>query len=185
MSEVCIDIGVKQCSVAEGGYFREQDRVLVWQLQDGETDMPRGEGWLLAVPSSDGRLRTVASGIEGRWFEAPRLIRTNDAVYVAVAGRHIGNGQVNADVIYRWTSNPKRPLIPVETEAWRRNVPLPPGLSINKGVVFTYNEQWITAETALWRSEDGDCCPTGGTARLYFDIRDDVLTLRDVERHTP
>jgi len=64
---------------------------------------------------------------------------------------------------------------------WREGLGarLPQGLEVWKGVNFAYEA--LMADTALWRTSDANCCPTGGEAHLDFEIRDDRLTLTGVQ----
>lgn len=185
MAEACIDIGVKRCRTTQGGYLNLGDRTLYWQIQSGETpDDLSGAAHVFAVETPTGELRPIASGTEGYFYRTPQIVSLDDVTYVAIAGGMKGTGSYNADAIYRWSPGAARPLIRLDTEAWRTSSAqhLPPGLSINKGVLFDYGEQTITATTSLWRASDGNCCPSGGEARLFFAIEGDRLILKGTER---
>ena len=88
---------------------------------------------------------------------------------------HGGTGAHNADVIFRLTDSADRPLRQIDNFSWRDDLDdrLPRGLEVWKGVNFAYEA--LMAETSLWRSNDANCCPTGGEAYLDFEICDDRL----------
>ena len=185
LAEACVDIGLKGCATTEGGYFNVPGRSLYWQIQSGETASdPSGAAYVFVVKDAAGSLRTAASGADGYFYEAPRLIWIDRTPYLAIAGGMRGTGHFNADAFYRWTSDAARPLVKLDNESWRNSLErhLPPGFGVRKGVSFTYADEAVTARTALWRDADGDCCPTGGQAQLSFVIEGDRLALRSVER---
>ncbi|MDP1912422.1 hypothetical protein [Brevundimonas sp.] len=185
LAEACVNIGVKGCTTTEGGYFNVAGRVLYWQIQSGETSSDlSGAAYVFIIKDGAGDLRSVASGADGYFYEAPSLVRVDQTAHLAIAGRMRGTGNFNADALYRLTPDGASPLVKLDNESWRDTLTrhLPPGLGVRKGVSFTYGDETITALTSLWRDADGECCPTGGEARLFFAIEDDRLVLRSAER---
>jgi hypothetical protein len=71
-------------------------------------------------------------------------------------------------------------------EDWLVGVELPEGLEIWKGVAFDFSNPWsgYVARTSLWRSDDGNCCPTGGSAEIGLEIEGDKLVGKEAE-YTP
>ena len=69
----------------------------------------------------------------------------------------------------------------VDIESWRDTLParLPAGLGVWKGV--RYNFTALRSSSPLWRTDDANCCPTGGRADFAFAVRDGVLTVTDVQ----
>lgn len=189
LAEACVDVGVKGCVTTGGGYFKAAGRpTLYWQLQQGETpDDTAGAAYVLLATDPDRGLKILASGVESHHdYETPELIWTDEAPYVAIAGVMAGTGHYNADALYRWTTDPSRPVVKLDNQGWVEGFGrLLPGFGVRKGLWFDYGDSGITAMTSLWRDADAECCPTGGDARLRFAIEGDRLVLTSVERLPP
>lgn len=182
----CVDIGLDNCLSTMGGYLNIRGQPLMWQLQQGSTSEDGVGGGYVLMTGSD-RLRPEAWSHDGVWYDAPDVFWIEDMAYVAVPGVMAGTGSGNADALYRYTPDAEHPLTEVDNTSWRdTDLPalLPQGLEIWKGVAFNYVA--LIARTALWKPDDGNCCPTGGNATLEFEIRDDRLVLtRLVKDETP
>ncbi len=185
--EACVGTALKGCSSSAGGWLAAPDgQRLYWQLQEGFTDedgITGGFVLLAQAPTARrGPLTPVAWAFEGYRYEAPTLLTAGDQLYVAIAGRMMGTGNGNADVIFRWTPGADQPLVQVDNWSWREVLKeqLPPGLEVWKGVDFRYDGSEIWAWTPLWREGDGNCCASGGDAGLAFDLVDDVMVLAHV-----
>lgn len=176
----CVDIGIAGCETSAGGYLNVGGARLMWQLQDGFTEEDgRGAGYVLLV--GDDTLRPVAWSREGSFYEAPRLLRVEDTDYVWVPGGMAGTGAYNADALYRFTPDADEPLTEIDTQGWRDlDLPalLPADREIWKGVGYSYDG--LSAQTSLWRPDDGNCCPTGGEAILLFAIEGERLVLKQL-----
>lgn len=187
LAEACIPIALSDCHTVSGGYVARRDGpTLYWQLQRGFTEANGvGGGFVLLLLESDGTtLRPVAWDYAGYIYGQPEWAGDEDeggVVHVAVPGVHGGTGAHNADVVFRLTDDAHRPLRQIDNFTWREGLDarLPQGLEVWKGVNFAYEA--LMADTALWRTSDANCCPTGGEAYLDFEIRDDRLTLTGVQ----
>lgn len=177
----CVEIDLKGCSVPAGGWVNGNgDYSLYWQLQDGYTDEDGISARMVLL--ADGMaarytLRPVAWASGGVTYDAPVVFGGGDGTptYVAIAGRYMGTGNHNADLIFRWADDGE--LVQVDNWSWRDTLDqkLPEGLEIWKGVDFQYAE--LFAASPLWKQGDGNCCPTGGEVFLDFEIQDDVLVV--------
>jgi hypothetical protein len=69
----------------------------------------------------------------------------------------------------------------IESEEWlgELRARLPAGLEVWKGV--WPNPSTLRAETGLWQRGDGNCCPTGGIARIQLGISNRRFVLQSVE----
>ena len=173
----CVDIGLSDCSTPTGGYLNIRGARLMWQLQDGFTPEDGKSAGYVLLTGTD-RLRAEAWGHEAVWYEAPKIIWIEEQAYIGVAGVMAGTGVFNADALYRFTPGADHPLTEIDNTSWRADdLPalLPTGLEIWKGVAFNYDT--LTARTALWKPDDGNCCPSGGEATLVFEILGDRLVL--------
>lgn len=180
----CVGVVLKGCSSRAAGWLNSPngDR-LFWQLQDGFTDENGITGGIVLLSSGGmGPIRPVAWAFEGYRYDAPVLLESEGRLYVAVPGRMQGTGYGNADVIFRWEPDAVQPLVQVDNWSWRDALAerLPKGLEVWKGVDFRYADGEIWAWTPLWREGDGNCCASGGTASLAFDLTDDVMVLGHV-----
>ena len=187
LARACVPIVLRDCHTASGGYVTRQDGpTLYWQIQRGFTEAGGvGGGFVLFQLEADGvSLRPIAWDFAGYDYGPPEWAEgagdTAGAIHLAVPGVHGGTGAHNADVIFRLVEDQGRPLVQIDNFSWRDTLQarLPQGLEVWKGVDFAYGA--LMADTALWRTDDANCCPTGGEAFLDFEIRDDRLTLTNV-----
>jgi hypothetical protein len=187
LAQGCVPITLRDCHTVSGGYVTRRDGpTLYWQIQRGFTEWDGvGGGFVLLQLEADGTtLRPVAWDFEGCAYPQPEWAEgagDPDAdLFVAVAGVHGGTGAQNADVMFRLAEGEARPLVQIDNFSWRDTLDdrLPQGLQVWKGVNFAYGA--LMADTALWLTDDANCCPSGGEAYLDFEIRDDRLTLTSV-----
>ncbi len=187
LGRACVATGLKGCSSSMGGYLALREGRLQWQLQDGYTDENGVSGGIVFIGDA-GAARTgptapIAWSFDAARFEAPVLLtgpEFNGAAYIAVPGIHAGSGGGNADVLFRWDFPDSRRLTQIDTWSWRDSLDerLPAGLEIWQGVRFDWPN--MMAFTPLWQAGDGNCCGTGGTAVLSFEIEGDRLILTRV-----
>jgi len=130
-----------------------------------------GENWAVLEAGFDG------------FFSMPRF---NDENILHVPGYSQGTGVFNTDRLYRleedgltWT--------PIDMGNWLADVELHDGLEIWKGVAFDFSSPWsgYVARTSLWQSDDGNCCPSGGSAEIALEIEGNALVGKDVEYIPP
>lgn len=178
----CIPRLLANCETFKGGYLSAPGRPRIyWQIQEGEPGENAASAGFTLFVEADASLIPIFWAAEANAYEAPVVFWTGGGAdpIIAIAGVMEGNGHYNADALFRWTNGPQT-LMPIQTgnRIGTAPAPLPADLWIKKGLAFTYNPSGIlTAGTSLWRPEDGDCCPTGGSASLIFDVRDDTLVL--------
>lgn len=180
----CIPRLLANCDTFKGGYLSAPGRPRIyWQLQEGEADENAASAGFTLFVVSNTSLIPIFWVVEANHYETPIVFWPGDGAdpIIAIAGIMEGNGHYNADALFRWTNGPQT-LVPIQTGNWTgaAPAPLPADLWIKKGLAFSYNPSGLLkADTSLWRSENGDCCPTGGRASLIFAVRDDVLVLTD------
>ncbi|MDQ1155064.1 hypothetical protein [Brevundimonas sp. SORGH_AS_0993] len=177
----CIPRLLANCETFKGGYLSAPGRPRIyWQLQEGEPDENAASAGFTLFMESGAALIPIFWAAEANDYETPVVFWPGDGAdpIIAIAGVKKGNGHYSADALFRWTNGPQT-LVPIQTGGWigAAPAPLPADLWIMKGLAFNYASGLLTARTSLWRPEDGDCCPTGGSARLIFDVRDDALVL--------
>jgi hypothetical protein len=111
-------------------------------------------------------------------YRRPSITRNAAGTMLYLPIAFDGTGNFNASEYYlrengRWER--------IESEAWLRDLTarLPAGLAVWKGV--WPDPVTLRARTGLWRTGDGNCCPTGGSARIQLGIRNRQFVLESLE----
>jgi hypothetical protein len=127
------------------------------------------------------------------WFEAPAILR-NDRYgeFLVVPGRLAGTGGMIDDHVLMptlargWQAIAASQLDPESGRGWAAELKayLPEGHHVAKGILVDYTT--LTGETAVWRSDDANCCPSGGRLRFRLELRGPGPELRVAEaRYSP
>lgn len=183
----CVATGLKGCSSPMGGYLALRDGGLQWQLQEGFTEEDGISGGIVFIGDAGaarmGPTAPIAWSFDAARFDAPVLLTGPEfggAAYIAVPGIHAGSGSGNADVLFRWDFPDSRRLTQIDIWSWRGDLAqrLPEGLEVVQGVRYDWPN--MMAVTPLWQEGDGNCCGTGGTAILSFEIEGDRLVLSSI-----
>jgi len=183
----CLQTMLRNCRVLTAGYINgaagedEGAPMLAWQTQSGFThETGVASGFVLFRFGADG-WELLDAGFDGAGFQLPVL---NEAGLLHIPGYGGGTGAHNVDRLYELDGTWRR----VDLDAWRSAIDplLPPGLEIWKGVDYDFENPWsgLVARTPLWRADDGNCCPSGGSAVIGFDIVDRALVITGVA-YTP
>lgn len=189
IGSTCLQSSLDDCKVYAAGYLNIADfsddggtPYLAWQTQLGSTATDGIIGGFVLFQHGDGGWSLLDSGFDG-YFEPPRL---NQEGLLHVPGYSQGTGAFNMDRLYRhaaegWTA--------INMDQWFEQVVpmLPLGLEIWKGVEYDFSHPWsaLVARTSLWQSDDGNCCPTGGSAVITLEIQDDRLVATRVDYQPP
>lgn len=101
--------------------------------------------------------------------DIPKIVTSTDRVllYLPIALDGTGNGNASEYYLRRdgqWER--------IDSESWLADLQrqLPSWLDLWKGV--WPDVQTLKADAALYRPDDHDCCPTGGTVHIQLGIRD-------------
>lgn len=196
IGSTCLETVLHNCKVLTVGYLnadqgdRDGEPMLAWQTQTGFTPEDGVMGGFVLFQYASGKWTVLDSGFDGWRFSPPRL---NELDLLHIAGYTGGTGAYNADRLYRWGDLGhavyREGWKPVDMRAWFETIgeKLPAELEIWKGVQYAFDDPWsgIIARTDLWRPDDGNCCPTGGSAVIDFDIEDDRLVVKEVHYRAP
>ncbi|MFO1183388.1 MAG: lysozyme inhibitor LprI family protein [Bauldia sp.] len=127
-----------------------------------------------------GRLRLVIATDEdvGISFDTPRLLRSGPLTLLHLPASLSGTGNFNGERLFAWRAGAWRD---VDVTSWLGELErrLPAGLGAWKGIYPDYAK--LTATTALWRSNDANCCPTGGAAEIVLAWQGDRIVLKSVQ----
>jgi uncharacterized protein YecT (DUF1311 family) len=166
------------CSVEEFGSVAGSGDALAFQLQTYQTPRYRAGGGVV-IFRRDGTmlLPIVASAIIDARFGAPRLIQSPAGKLLDVPGSMDGTGAFNAGSLYAVEGDR---LEEIDIESWLDDLAkrLPKGWGAWKGIFPDYRT--LSAGTPLWRSGDGNCCPTAARATIKLDIRERRLVIIDL-----
>lgn len=188
IGDTCIETELDDCKVLTAGFFNRADYsdaggepLIAWQTQMGSTEdygtiggfvlfRHDGSGWVVADKGFDG------------YFQVPTF---NEENVLHMPGYSQGTGVFNTDRLYRLDDDGAK-WTPISLDSWLDGVELPDGLEIWKGVDFDFANPWAgyAARTSLWRGDDGNCCPSGGSAVISLTIEGDRVVGGKVE-HTP
>ncbi len=120
------------------------------------------------------------------WFEAPYMVRNERyGEILVVSERYSGTGSMIDDHLLMPTMAHGWQAIDASRDWVARLVPyIPEGYGIVKGILVDYAT--FTGETAVWRPDDANCCPSGGRIWFKLELRGPNLSLLLVEaRYSP
>jgi hypothetical protein len=133
--------------------------------------------------SADRFLERVDPEIGVVLYEKPRIMENSYGKFMDIPIRIEGTGVGNISEYYR--QDP-------EFGKWERLVSdewaeglekrLPPGLSIRKGIWPDITS--MTVETGLYRENDPNCCPSGGTAEMILRLEGNRIVLKSIRFDT-
>lgn len=191
----CLESPLDGCKVITAGYFNTAGHTdddgrpfVAWQTQTGSTDTDGYIGGFVLLEHDGTEWTVFDSGFDG-YFELPYL---NVDGLLHVPGYSQGTGAFNTDRLYQWgdlgAAVMREGWIRIEMDSWFEQAEpmLPAGLEIWKGVEYDFSDPWsgLVARTSLWRFDDGNCCPSGGSAEITLEIRDNRLVATKVA-YTP
>ena len=133
---------------------------------------------LVFAAGPDGRFALQLADFRDAVFCAePVLLARRQGPILQMPCHESGTGNINAEAVFAWRDGAWRAL---DIQSWTADLArrLPAGLQVWKGVYPDY--VGLTARSPLWRPGDGNCCPSGGAARMTFAWQGDRLALRGI-----
>jgi len=180
LAQVCVDVAITPCKVEESGKVPGSEPYggLFYQLQGPATEDDYVRGVVVLKADRPGMLRPVMWNFEGDNPAAPSVVRSPAGPLLVVPSIHGGTGVFNAELIFRPVAGGWRDI---DIDAWRSDfdAKMPAGVGVWKGV--EYNFKTLTIGTALWKDDDGNCCPTGGWADAVLAVAGDELVLKSMK----
>lgn len=113
-------------------------------------------------------------------YQKPAIVKNAFGIFLHVSIGVDGTGNFNESDYYIWDSKSATWKM-LDTTSWISELSerLPAGLTINKGIWPDIDA--MTAETELYKENDANCCPTGGTAVVKLTLKDLRLSIQSVE----
>jgi uncharacterized protein YecT (DUF1311 family) len=166
------------CMVDAFGYVAGSGDVLAFQLQSYLARQFRAGGGVVVFRRNGATLSpVVATAVDGVLFNPPSVVQSPAGSLLDVSGTMEGTGAFNAGSLYLVD---REKLGEIDSESWLDDLAkrLPKGWGAWKGIFPDYRT--LTASTPLWKSRDGNCCPTAGRATLKLGIQDHRLVILDL-----
>ena len=151
---------------------------LAFQLQSYTNPRYRSGGGVVVFHRRGAALAPViATAVDGVHFSPPVVVQSQAGKLLDVSGTMEGTGAFNAGSLYLMDGDK---LSEIDTESWLFDLAkrLPKGWGAWKGIFPNYAK--LTASTPLWKSGDGNCCPTAGRATLKLGINNGRLVILDL-----
>ena len=151
---------------------------LAFQLQSYTNPQYRSGGGVVVFRRRGTTLTPViATAVDGVHFNPPVVVQSPAGKLLDVSGTMDGTGAFNAGSLYLMDGEK---LSEIDTESWLFDLAkrLPRGWGAWKGVFPDYAK--LTASTPLWKSGDGNCCPTAGRATLKLGVKNGRLVILDL-----
>jgi uncharacterized protein len=151
---------------------------LAFQLQSYTNPQYRSGGGVVVFRRHGTTLTPViATAVESVTFGSPVVVQSPTGKLLNVPGMMAGTGAFNAGSLYLMDGEK---LSEIDTESWLFDLArrLPKGWGAWKGIFPDYAK--LTAATPLWKSGDGNCCPTAGRATLRLGIKNGRLVILDL-----
>jgi uncharacterized protein len=129
--------------------------------------LPAGMARVAISPDGDGAIA----------YQKPRLLHLGARALLHLPAYESGTGNFNRERLFVWRGDHWQD---VDVTTWLNEMAhrLPVGLAVWKGVFPDYSA--MKACTPVWRTTDGNCCPSGGGADLTLEWKDDRIALAGV-----
>jgi len=194
LDDTCLETPIKGCTVLSSGYIAtEQGQRIAFQTQAGFTDEDGVKGGVVLFAEKPEGWALFATAFDAYRYDTPRLVE-HDEIMLHVPGYTGGTGAHNADLLFVWGDTSAAHHFEnwraIDLDSWPAFVGelLPQGLEIWKGVDYDFGDWFygeLNARTPLWRSDDGNCCPSGGWATIHFAIDNSTLVATSVDYLPP
>jgi len=171
------DPPLDSCEVVEFGAVAD-DPPLRYQLQTYKEDGRQiGSGAVVFAVSGDQLAPILAAADFYVHFFSPDVIASPAGRLLVLQGYLEGTGNLNAEQVFLFDKGQWRE---VNTASWLGDLGkhLPSGWGAWKGIYPDYEK--FTAATPLWKSGDGNCCPTAGRADIKLGLVQQRLVIRDL-----
>ncbi|QWV95286.1 hypothetical protein KP004_08975 [Geomonas oryzisoli] len=189
---------ISKCQVSESGRIgTEGNKTYLYTLycivpaESGETGNCTPDSYYgkrgLSVYVQDGPSQPLklfldrgSSDIGLREYEKPELLRNQFGKILYVPIRLDGTGNFNESDYYIWDEGAKRWSY-LDSNRWLDDLEkyLPRGTHVLSGVWPDLKS--MTAEVLLYRKNDPNCCPSGGTAFVTLSIEKGRFNIRSVK----
>lgn len=175
---------VHECAVSETGAFGSVDgQAYDYALYTLNKDEDKGLSiFTHEAAGKQGKLLLDRFDEEGAvlYYRKPEMANHSFGTLLHVPIGVYGTGNFNESECYLWSEKQKGWKL-LDSTSWVDDLGkrLPAGLEIWKGV--WPDIKTMTAKTALWRENDANCCPSGGTAAVALAVKDGRFVIKSLE----
>ncbi len=175
---------VDECAVSETGTFGSVDgQTYDYALYTLNKDEDKGLSiFTHEAAGKQGKLLLDRFDEEGAvlYYRKPEMASHSFGTLLHVPIGVYGTGNFNESECYLWSEKQKGWKL-LDSTSWVDDLGkrLPAGLEIWKGV--WPDIKTMTATTALWRENDANCCPSGGTAAVTLAVKDGQFVIKSLE----
>jgi hypothetical protein len=147
-----------------------------------EAGLPMMAAELLAREATSGKSWTLFWVSLDEGFGTPghgELFASPAGPLLRMPVRLSGTGAFNHHFLFLWRD---RAWQEIDAEGWLQELKLPPGHGVWKGVVV--DPRTFTVRSSVWRTGDGNCCPSGGEVEVRLTLRGRQLEI-ERQSHRP
>ena len=194
IDDTCLETDLRGCDVLSSGYIAsERGRRLAFQTQAGFTDEDGVRGGVVLFEDTPDGWSLLARAFDADHYDLPRLVE-HDLTLLHVPGMGGGSGSYNADLLFVWGDTGAARFAEgwqrIDLDTWLTTIAdhLPARHEIWQGVDYDFDDWFhgrLEARTPLWRSDDGNCCPSGGWATIHFALEQDALVVTAIDHQPP
>jgi hypothetical protein len=133
------------------------------QAYGANRDQPRAVAQIVHAPDVKGPGSVVAVLSEGVTYDKPAILTVGGTTLLHVVGHSGGTGDFPAGALFAWHDQAWNRI---QIAGWMSDLKrrLPAGLGIRAGVYPDWAS--MTAKSDLWRNDDPNCCPSGGSIAI-------------------
>lgn len=112
------------------------------------------------------------------WFVPPQLVVTEYGTLLKMTNKISGTGAGQEHNLFRYKNGL---WVAVDTDSFRTEIGkrLPKGYGIWKG--FDIDLTTWQLELPVWKPDDVNCCPSGGKVKIRLTLKEDRLSVSDLE----
>ncbi len=122
-------------------------------------------------------IERAESEVSLNWYDKPEFVVNSFGTFLYLPIRLDGTGAGNLSEYYLWTE-PSKEWQKLDSDSWIRDIKIPAGVSRVQSI--WPNLKSMTAEAYFYRSDDANCCPTGGTARIQLTIENGRFAIKSI-----
>lgn len=165
------------CKVIEHGTVARAPgpKLEYWSQAYGkDPNAPRAVAQIVVTPDVKGAAGLVAVLSDAQSYQVPAIVQNQGTTFLHMLGHGEGTGDFPSRALFVWRDGRWSRLT---ADSWVSDLGkrLPRGLRITHGIYPDFAT--MTAKSDLWRADDPNCCPTGGTVSIRLRLEGDRIVL--------